>query len=118
MQFIGCAVFAGRFEESERAVGVEKDPRKEIGCVGCFLLSPSPEAGAADFGSCARKAFYRSFGMDLRRRCDRCVDLHPVTDKRHTAERYARLGHAPRAGIHTEPKHLAGLLGSKARQVG
>lgn len=56
--------------------------------------------------------------MDLGWGSDRCVDLHPVTDKRHTAERDARLGHAPRPGIHAEPKHFAGLLGSKPRKIG
>ena len=108
-EFVGSEVSSGFGHEDERTVVGDELVGKEIVGIGeadCDEFGP--EAAAADFDSSALKASDGAFGVFVFRFGDGSGDFHPIADGGNRAKGNADLGHAKRAGIHSEEEDTFG----------
>src|SRR5438128_2665165 len=101
-QFIRRAIASGLFEKRERAVVRDEVIAEEFLRRTEAFREQSPEPFAADFAAMAIESSHEPFRMFARRAIDLHFDAEPIADGGDLAERDAGLGHAERAGIHSE----------------
>src|SRR2546423_10128715 len=101
-QFVWRAIASAVFEKGERAVIHDEVIAEKFLRHTKAFREQSPEPFAADFAAMAIESGDEPFRMLIRRALDLHFDAEPIADGGDLAERDAGLGHAERAGIHSE----------------
>lgn len=107
---IWSSVFAGGFEESERAIIDDEMILKKGGGSAELSGKEVPEAAAADLGPGAIEAEDRAIGMFEGWFADGPLDLEPIADGGDFAEGNTGLGHSERAWVHPEEQDALGRI--------
>lgn len=104
------SVFAGGFEEAERAI-IDDEMIVKKGVSRAELGGKEiPKAATADFGSGAIEAEDRAIGMFESWLANGPLDLKPVPDGGDFAEGNTGLGHSERARVHPEEQDALGRI--------
>ena len=82
------------------------------------FLKQTPKTATADLGTMAGETSHLLARMLLVGPADRHLKPHPIADDGDLTERYSRLGHAERPGIHPQEEHLPRAGGGVTTQIG